>query len=655
LKFGKLREFRLEKELDQHWVSWAFVAWALVCAFFIYTRYGNIYWLALGDTDDNMRLMQVRGLLHGQGWYDLRQYRLDPALGGLDIHWSRFVDLPIAGLILLLKPFIGNAMAERWACGLAPLIPLLITMWALGMTVRRLIDPKAWPVALLVLMGCTSTMLMYAPERIDHHGWQLACLALTVAGLADPRRARGGATVGLSSALSLTIGLEMLPYCAMAGAILTLRWVWGAAEAKQQAALEAGALFGEDVIVPRRPRDVGLMVYGLTLSGGSCLGFAIFGSYANMAMRCDALTPVWLTVMIAGGVLLFGLAMLNPADRWVRLALGVAAAAVIAGGFAWLFPQCLGRPEQASPELVNTWLANVREARPIYKHPLATAFPIAALPVIGVIGACFATWRWRNSPSVIGWAAVALFTTIAGLMLLWQVRAGPAAQMLAVPGSSALVWILIPWFMSRRWLLVRVLGSTAAFLLVSGLFAGYVVQYLPAEQKGRSPGADKTGAANAACARVSTLIRLNAIPTATMFTHVDLGPRLITITHHNGIAGPYHRNERQILDVHHAFTGAPEAFRPIAAAHKAKYLLICPDMAETTVYRARNQYGFYGQLHRGRVPHWLEPVELPKNSPFRLWTIRYDLPDEPAGFWIKPPVRKAPPPAVEAPKLPVKK
>jgi len=43
--------------------------------------------------------MQVRGLLHGQGWYDLRQYRMNPP-GGANIHWSRLVDLPIAGLIL---------------------------------------------------------------------------------------------------------------------------------------------------------------------------------------------------------------------------------------------------------------------------------------------------------------------------------------------------------------------------------------------------------------------------------------------------------------------------------------------------------------------------------------------------------------------------
>ena len=70
----------------------------------------------------------------------------------------------------------------------------------------------------------------------------------------------------------------------------------------------------------------------------------------------------------------------------------------IAAGFAWLFPQCLGRPEQVSPELAANWLNNVREAKPLYRHPFRVAFPIAALPVAGLIGAIVAALRsWRTS------------------------------------------------------------------------------------------------------------------------------------------------------------------------------------------------------------------------------------------------------------------
>jgi hypothetical protein len=309
----------------------------------------------------------------------------------------------------------------------------------------------------------------------------------------------------------------------------------------------------------------------------------------------------------------------------VRLLLGALAGALIAVLFAKLFPQCLGRPEQVSPELERVWLNNVREARPIYRHALNLALPIAALPVIGILGAALATWRARRTEAVVGWTAVLLFTLFAGAMLLWQIRAGPAAQMLSVPGATALAWIIIPWCLARKSMLVRVFGSVAAFLVVSGLFTGYLLKYLPVDTP--SPGTQRVNQANADCTRFTRLRALNAIPAATMFTHVDLGPRLIVITHHNGVAGPYHRNERAILDVHHAFTGPASAFRAIAAPHQAQYLLICPNMAETTVYRARSPNGFYAQLARGQVPNWLEPVKLRDGLPFRLWKIRYDLPD----------------------------
>ncbi|WP_239987475.1 AcrB/AcrD/AcrF family protein [Sphingosinithalassobacter portus] len=588
---------RLRDDFDRHWIRWALLAWLLIAAWFLFDRWGQIYWLALGDTDDNMRLMQVRALLNGQGWYDLRQYRLDPP-AGFNIHWSRLVDLPIAGLILLLQPIVGTAMAEKLACGIAPMLPMAVAITALSLAVRRLVAPLAWPVTIVLMLGCTSTMLMFAPLRIDHHGWQLAFLAVTVAGMADPRRGRGGATVGLSSALSLIIGLELLPYCAAAGAIVTLRWVWDAAEARR------------------------LRTYGLTLGGGCALGFAIFGSYDNMAMRCDALTPVWLSAMVVAGALLFAMSLPRVERRWLRLVIAGVAGAFIAAAFASVFPQCVGgRLEGVSPELERVWLNNVREARPIFKVPLRNALPISVLPAIGLIGALIAFWRARRSPAAVGWAAVMLFTLFASAMLLWQIRAGPAAQMLSLPGATALLWILVPWFLRQRWMLVRVAGVFVAFMIISGLFVAYVINWLPINlPSGRSPVVAK---ANSNCQRFWAMKPLDKLPAATMFTQVDLGPRLITLTHHDAVAGPYHRNGQAILDVHHAFTGKPEDFRPIAARHHAQYVLLCVNMAETTVYRARNPNGFYAQLARGQVPNWLKPVDLPENSPFKLWRIDY--------------------------------
>ncbi|MFE8584698.1 AcrB/AcrD/AcrF family protein [Sphingomonas sp. NCPPB 2930] len=581
---------RLKGEIDRNWRQWVMVAWVAIAAWYVYDRWGQIRWWSLGDTDDNMRLMQVRAWMAGQGWYDLRQYRMNPPVG-FDIHWSRIVDLPIAGLILFFRLFTTPAWAERLACGIAPTIPLSIAMLGIAATMRRLIAPYAWPLGIALLYCAGSTQLMFMPMRIDHHGWQLAMLAVTVAGLCDPQARRGGALVGLASAVSLSIGLEMLPYAAMAGAILTLRWVWDRDEASR------------------------LAVYALTLGGGSAAGFAAFASNANYAMRCDALTPVWLSVTVVAGALLFLLARINPESRAARLGLAVLAGAVIAGGFAWRFPQCLTRPEQVSPELQRNWLNNVREAKPIYKHPLRIALPMVIMPIIGMIGAIVAAVRRRT----IGWTAIALFTTFACAMLLWQARAAPAAQMLAVPGVAALLWIILPWINRLPSPLLRVPVMVAAILVPSGIATALIFNHLPVGQA--NAYAARVNRATGQCVRTSVLARLNAYPAATVFSFVDLGPRLIVTTHHDAIAGPYHRNGDAILDVQHAFQGGEAQARAIMKRHGATLLLLCPDMSESTNYRARAPGGFYDRMAHGWVPGWLTPLPLPKGSPLRLYRI----------------------------------
>lgn len=99
---------RVLHELDRRWVRWVILAWVAIAAWYVWQRWAFIHWLSLGDTDDNIRLAQVRAWLNGQGWYDLRQYRLNPP-AGFDIHWSRLVDLPIAAMIVLWQPFVGTS------------------------------------------------------------------------------------------------------------------------------------------------------------------------------------------------------------------------------------------------------------------------------------------------------------------------------------------------------------------------------------------------------------------------------------------------------------------------------------------------------------------------------------------------------------------
>jgi hypothetical protein len=96
---------------------------------------------------------------------------------------------------------------------------------------------------------------------------------------------------------------------------------------------------------------------------------------------------------------------------------------------------------------------------------------------------------------------------------------------------------------------------------------------------------------------------------------------LITVTHHDSITGPYHRNGQQIADVMNAFRGSADQAHHLIAKYHSNYLLTCPDSSTTTIFMAETPKGFYAQLQRGDVPKWLVPVSLPKDSPFRMWRV----------------------------------
>ena len=591
LDFGRTAEL-----LERHWKWVTLAAWAILAAWFVYNRWAQIHAFTLVDTDDNMRISQVRALLAGQDWFDLRQYRLNPPAGA-DIHWSRLVDLPLAGLILLLRPLVGGADAERIAVAAAPLVPYLLLLFGIALTARRLVHPAAYVLCFIALFSAGSTNGMFMPTRIDHHGWQLALLSIAVAGLADPKRARGGATLGMASALSLAIGLELLIYLALGAAATVLFWIDDKAEKRRLAA------------------------YAATFAGGTALAFLLFASNANREAVCDALSPVWLSDAVLGGALLFGIAALSPADWKRRLALAAGAAVVVALFHALVWPHCLSRLEGVSPEVKQLWLSRVREARPIYRHGSEVATMIVALPLTGLIGWPLLAWRNRVDRALLRRTlAAAAPAAAAALLLLWQTRTGPAAQMLSIVGAISILWILAPVVNAAKRPIVRTLGIVVAGMVGLGALAPVAMQLAPAKKQTKRDIA--IARANRACNSLPALRPVALQPKGMVFTFVDLGPRIITVTHHDAVIGPYHRNGEQIADVMKAFRGSEANARATLAKYRADYLLICPMSSTTTIFMAEARDGFYARLQRGRVRAWLEPVELPKDSPFRMWRVK---------------------------------
>jgi len=580
--------------LERHWKLIVVLSWLLFCAWFVNTRWTSIQAFALGDTDDNMRMMQVRALLQGQDWFDLRQYRLNPPFGA-NMHWSRLVDLPLAAIILAIRPFVGGAEAERIAIAVAPMLPYLILLFGLAITARRLIDPRAFllPIIAMIVAGLTNSMFM--PTRIDHHGWQLALLSVSIAGLADPKRVRGGVTLGSSTALSLAIGLEMVIYLALAGAAVVLFWVARADQGRRA------------------------LAYAVSLGGGVAFAFLVFASYANRLPVCDALSPVWLSNALLGSALLALMALFTPANWKVRLALAAGTAIIVAGFHALAWPHCLTRLEGVSPEVYDLWLSKVREARPVYRHGWQASTLILALPVTGVIGWSLLAWRNRFDADLLRRTAAAAIPALTALLLLfWQTRTGPAAQMLATVGAVAIVWVLAP-IADRTGGPLRTLAVVAIALVGFGAVVPLGMKIAPPDKKtSRQVQIER---ANRMCNFIGSYRPIAQLPKGRVFTFVDYAPRLITVTHHDSVIGPYHRNGEQIADAMKAFRGSAEEARRTFDKYRSDYVLTCPDSSTTTIFMSEAPNGFYAQLARGNVPDWLTPVPLPEKSPFRMYRV----------------------------------
>jgi hypothetical protein len=223
--------------------------------------------------------------------------------------------------------------------------------------------------------------------------------------------------------------------------------------------------------------------------------------------------------------------------------------------------------------------------------------------------------------------AVAVIALAGYALLFWQTRAGAAAQLLGCTGAAALVWILLPraWRTSN-WL-VGALASAAVVVVGVGAAAPLALNFVPG--KPRKEWDRQVDRANRLCPSMWALRPIAKLPRGTIFTFLDLGPRLISVTHHNAVAGPYHRNGEAIRDLMLAFRGTqPQAHR-LVRKHRADYVMICPMMSQATVFMSRAPNGFYVQLAKGRVPSWLQPIPLPADSPFRIWRVVGSAPPPP--------------------------
>lgn len=543
---------------------------------------------SLGDTDDAMRLVMVRALVHGQGWWDQWIGRLQPPLG-VYMHWSRLLDGALAAFDLMLRTILPPAQAEtamRFAWPMLWIFP--ITLGGLAI-VRGLGGRSAVFVCMILLVLDLTPYVQFRPGRIDHHNVQitLAVVAAACAIAEGEGRTRWAALCAAASALGLAIGVEALAFHALIGGSFAIRLLFDRREA-----------------APAR-------AYGLTLALCSVGLFALETPPARWLLPlCDAIGANLVVAVAIGGL---GLALVaqfaGKAPTGVRIG-ALLLVGVLAGvAYVGWEPACVRGPFAAvDPRLRPFWFDHIQELESwpqMLREERTAAIHSIAVGVICVAAALWLVWRAVREPKRGFWLLAALALV------------GVVAQAKAYRMEDYGIWFGTPTLaialadLGERWLKDRMIPVALLAVLASpgtAADAATLAANRLAPIVGRVP-IDR-------CYDTWAYAPLARLPAGIVLAEPDLGPFVLATTPHSVLSAPYHRMTWGILAAHDALSAPAASAEGRVRALHAAYVLDCP------VHPLRaDPASLAGDLRRGRPPAWLQRLSGPR-EPIQIYRVK---------------------------------
>jgi hypothetical protein len=570
--------------------------WLLVSAALIWSGWTQIVTLEGWDPDDALRLVQLRDLLNGQSWFDTNQYRMNPPEGA-PMHWSRLVELPLAAIILLLRPLFGQPVAEMIAGTAMPLLLLGWISYMLSRIATRLASSEAGVAAALMTLSTGALLIQLRPMRIDHHGWQLAMavLALSTMYWSDIRKA--GLVLGLALAVWLHISLEGAPMTAAFFLLLGLRWVRNRHEGERLFWTVASFAI------------VSLLLFFATQAGGLAA-----------PTWCDTVSPPHVGAILLATLVILPAIRFLPDDVRIRLA---AAGIAGVGALALLFlsaPQCgFGAFGNMDPLVREYWYSKISEGLPVWNQSWRTSVNLGAGLLCGVV-----SWlvlrgtlkrEDRRKIDTIG------FFLFYGLLLsIFVIRTISVATAYAIPVTAVLIALLFKRYRRSKIALRRV--GLVALMLVLLVPGAAISSLVPAKQKESGQKA-KAGRlqTNEECQSALSVQALATLPKGTFLAPFDMGPMILAQTPHQVLASSHHRNEQAMHDHIQIFRAEPVAAHRLMQARGINYLAVCPQEAELGFYAKKDPNGLWAQVKKGNVPAWLDPLP-DKGEGIRVWRVR---------------------------------
>jgi hypothetical protein len=570
-------------------LAWLLVVFQLMVQFWAATAY------TFPDTDDAMRLVQMRDFLAGQGWFDLHQSRVNPP-AGFDLHWSRLIDAGLAGLLLLLRQFVAGEFAERLMVALWPVLWLLPVMGGTAAIAWRVAGREAACLVLLLAMFGLPGMGQFRPGRIDHHNVQITLAVLTLAATVWSDRLRFAAPLaGAITGLALAIGFESLPLLALCGAAFAARYLLDATAAPP------------------------LRAYGLSLAGSTLIAFLVSVGPDHWATSlCEQLAfNSAAAVIVAGlGIALAGSVAQGLSARCTAVA-ATAAAAVAVG--LWPEPRCIGGPFAImDPTVRELFLNDISEmqslGRMLQLEPLS-GIATASFPALSVLAVLLVAKEFRRD---FGFLTAAAAFMLASATMVVVSKYYNYTLWLGVPLVAVAMHQVFAWLKLRS-----LLGRFVAALLATPMTVTLGAITL-ASAAGSTQGLDINPPTRQACVRADNYAALARLPAGLMvMNELEWGPYLLAFTPHSVLAAPYHiRLDAAILTSNAAFALPPALARPVLAGAGVDYVVTCGTHGPVGIPADQIAGSLWGRLKAGEVPDWLERVAEVPEEPFAVYRVR---------------------------------
>jgi hypothetical protein len=578
---------------------------------------------ALPDTDDFQRLTEVRNWLGGQSWFDLTNYRMDPPFGA-DMHWSRLVDVPIAALIRFFELFVGAELAERITAFVWPSLLLLATVFVLIAICRKLDEQLSPLLVVLYTLTCFTALSAYAPGRFDHHSVQILLFCVLLFGLVDETSKWAPYLVSAMIAASVSVGLDAVLIIVAALAWISLSWAW------------------------QRPNSQRIMAatgIGLLVSFPMAMVLNFAPSQWFVA-RCDTLSIVYFAAFMYIGAVYVLLPPIFARLRFTstrvalaaRLAAGVCAAAAGGAIVFSLFPDCASGPfGSVSPELYSRWLVDVSEARGMFvqleRNPQMWIAVLGYCLFILAVSAYVTYRRMNERPAFLVLFAVLGLSIAASFLQYRALRIGIFVSIPFCVAAVGMNWDYVKSRFGDRRKAMLTVHVTVAMLLLSPLWLLLASALLPDDRQeiraaaaGAEPGVElpawQTPQSYIFCNEAGQYAHLAALAPGYVMTDINSGAPALVFTVHDVVGGPYHRNERAILDMLDFF-GKPQAqARAIAMRRGIDYVAYCEPLEPVTAATGKVE-ALSIAIRTGNEPGWLQRLSAPEER-LHVFAVRKD-------------------------------